>query len=115
MTGQEATSEGADDDSFNLWYMKLEHTSKKSLQTLARQRLLKGAKTCKLEFCEHCVIGKKTKVKFGTAIHHAKGILDYVHTDVWGPVRLHHLDVITTLCRVLMIILGVIECTPYDT
>ncbi|CAL9031518.1 unnamed protein product [Prunus brigantina] len=41
--------------------------------------------TCKLEFCEHCVLGKQTRVKFGTAIHHTKGILDYVHTDVWGP------------------------------
>jgi len=28
---------------------------------------LKGGRTCKLDFCEHCVIGKKTKVKFGTA------------------------------------------------
>jgi len=24
-------------------------------------------------------------VKFGTAIHRTKGILDYVHTDVCGP------------------------------
>jgi hypothetical protein len=24
-------------------------------------------------------------VKFGTAVHNTKGILDYVHTDVWGP------------------------------
>ncbi|BBH04613.1 multidrug resistance-associated protein 9 [Prunus dulcis] len=45
------------------------------------QGLLKGAKACKLEFCEHCVLGKQTRVKFGTAIHHTKGILDYVHTD----------------------------------
>jgi len=46
---------------------------------------LKGAKTCKLEFCEHCVLGKKTKVKLGTAIHRTKGTLDYVYTDIWGP------------------------------
>ncbi|CAL8989939.1 unnamed protein product, partial [Prunus brigantina] len=52
---------------------------------LVKQGLLKGAKACKLEFCEHCVLGKQTRVKFGTAIHHTKGILDYVHTDVWGP------------------------------
>ena len=41
----------------------------------------------KLEFCEHCIIGKKTKVKFGTTTHCTKGILDYVHTNVWGPTK----------------------------
>jgi transposase InsO family protein len=50
-----------------------------------KQGLLKGAKTCKIDFCKHCVFGKQTRVKFGTAIHQTKGTLDYVHTDVWGP------------------------------
>ena len=67
--------------------MSLEHTGEKSLQALAKQGLLKGARTCKLEFCEYCVIEKKTKVKFGTTTHCTKGILDYVHTDVWGPTK----------------------------
>jgi len=40
---------------------------------------LKGTKACKLEFCEHCVLGKQRRVKFGTTIHNTKGILDYVH------------------------------------
>ena len=64
--------------------MRLGHTGEKSMQVLAKQGLLKGAKTCKLKFCQHCVLGKKTKLKFGTAIHRTKGILDYVHTDVWS-------------------------------
>ncbi|CAB4307464.1 unnamed protein product [Prunus armeniaca] len=55
------------------------------LRGLVNQGLLKGAKACKLEFSEHCVLGKQTRVQFGTAVHHTKGILDYVHTDVWGP------------------------------
>jgi len=38
-----------------------------------------------LKLCEHCVLSKKVKVKFSTTIHRTKGILDYVHTDVWGP------------------------------
>ena len=33
-----------------LWDMRLGHTGEKSLQTLAMQGLLKGAKTCKLDF-----------------------------------------------------------------
>ena len=40
-----------------------------------------------LEFCVHCVIGKKRKVKFGTAIHRTEGILDYIHTDILGPIK----------------------------
>ena len=31
-----------------------------------------------------CVLGKQKRVKFGTAIHNTEGILDYIHTDVWG-------------------------------
>ena len=70
-----------------LWHMRLEHAGEKSLQTLAMQGLLKGAKTFKLDFGEQCVLGKQKRVKFGTAIHKTEGILDYIHTDVWGPTK----------------------------
>ena len=70
-----------------LWHMRLGHAGEKSLQTLAMQGLLKGGKTYKLDFYEQCVMGKKNRVKFGTAIHNTKGILDYIHTDVWGPTK----------------------------
>ena len=70
-----------------LWHMRLGHAGEKSLQKLAMQGLLKGANTCKLDFCEQCVMGKKTRLKFGTTIHNTEGILDYIHTDVWGPTR----------------------------
>ena len=46
-----------------------------------------GAKTYKLKFCEHCVIRKKTKVKFGTMTHYTDEILDYVHTDILEPTK----------------------------
>ena len=49
--------------------MRLGHAGEKSMEALAKQCLLKGAKACELEFCEHCVLGKKIKVKFSTAIH----------------------------------------------
>jgi len=87
ITGQVMTSTDSDDDSTRLWHMRLGYAGEKSLQALAKQGLLKGARTCKLKFCEHCVIGKKTKVKFGTMTHCTEGILDYVHTDVWRPTK----------------------------
>ena len=58
------------------------NAGEKSMRALVKQGLLKGAKTCKLDFCEHRVLSKKIKVKFGIAIHRTKKILNYVHTDV---------------------------------
>jgi len=91
--------------------MRLGHTGEKSMQVLAKQGLLKGAKTCKLKFCQHCVLGKKTKLKFGTAIHRTKGILDYAHTDVWSPFKNASLGGNTILSSLWMITLGEIGCT----
>ena len=48
---------------------------------------LKGTNSHKLEFCEDCVLGKQIRVKFGSAIYDTKRILDYVHSDVWGPTK----------------------------
>ncbi|KAG8480295.1 hypothetical protein CXB51_024758 [Gossypium anomalum] len=77
-----AASDNKELDSMQLWHMKLGHASEKSLKILAKQGLLKGAKACILKFYEHCVLGKQKRVKFGTAIHNTKGILEYVHSDV---------------------------------
>ncbi|GJT56509.1 retrovirus-related pol polyprotein from transposon TNT 1-94 [Tanacetum coccineum] len=68
-----------------LWHMCLGHAGEKSLNFLIKQGLLKGLSSCKLDLCEHCINGKTTRVKFGTAIHKTQGILDNVHSDVWGP------------------------------
>ena len=67
--------------------MRLGHAGEKALQTLVNQGVLKGATTRKIDFCEHCIFGKQKKLKFGTSIHQTKDILDYLHTDVWGPTK----------------------------
>jgi hypothetical protein len=48
---------------------------------------LKGVKKCKLEFCKFCVLGKQSRVQFKSATHKTYGVLNYIHFDVWGPVR----------------------------
>jgi len=86
--GTTAVSKSLEDDEADnsrLWHMRLGHPGEKALQGLVKQGLLKGVKTEKHEFCEHCVLGKQTRVKFGIMVHNTKGILDYVHTNVWGP------------------------------
>jgi len=66
---------------------KLCHAGEKALQGLAKEGLLDSYTTEKFGFCEHCIFGKQTRVKFGTSVHNTKGTLDYIHTDVWGPTK----------------------------
>uniref|UniRef100_A0A5B7BZJ7 Putative copia LTR rider n=1 Tax=Davidia involucrata TaxID=16924 RepID=A0A5B7BZJ7_DAVIN len=90
VTGRAVVSHSPDNeetDTSKLWHMRLGHAGEKALQGLVKQGVLKGAKTGKVGFCEHCVLGKQSRVKFGTAVHRTQGILDYVHTDVWGPTK----------------------------
>ena len=85
--GQLETSVGSDEDSTRLQHIRLGHTDEKNQQVFAKKELLKGAKICKLEFYEHCIIGNKTKVKCGIAIHCTEEIFNYVHMNVWGPTK----------------------------
>ena len=55
---------------------------------LSKKGCLISVGTGKLEFCEHCVLGKQKKVSFPTAKHRtqaSQGILDYIHSNLWGP------------------------------
>jgi hypothetical protein len=88
VTGTTTISKSLEDDEADnsrLWHMRLGHAGEKALQGLVKQGLLKGVKIGKHGFCEHCVLGKQTRVKFGTAVYNIKGILDYVYTNIWGP------------------------------
>ena len=48
-------------------------------------KLLPSLKYVDLKFCEHCVFGKQARQKFKSGKHTSKGILDYIHSDLWGP------------------------------
>ncbi|KAG8488232.1 hypothetical protein CXB51_018792 [Gossypium anomalum] len=50
-----------DSEAIRLWHMQLGHAGEKALQTLAKQGLLKGANSCKLEFYEHLMCGDLPK------------------------------------------------------
>ena len=41
-------------------------------------------KSCKLGFWKYCVYGKQQSAK--ATSHTCKGVLDYVHSDIWGPI-----------------------------
>ena len=56
----------------------------KGLDLLGKAGLLKNLKKPCMDFCEDCVYGKAHRVQFLRSKHKSRGILDYVHTDVWG-------------------------------
>jgi hypothetical protein len=65
-----------------LWHMRLGHMSELGMLELHKRNMLKGVKTCKLDFYKFYVLEKQNRVQFKTAAHKIDGILDYVHSDV---------------------------------
>jgi len=67
--------------------MRLGHMSELGMTELMKRNLLDGCTLSNMKFCEHCVFVNHKRVKFNTLVHRTKGILDYVHADLWGPSR----------------------------
>jgi len=70
--------------------MRLEHTCEKSLQALAKQGLLKGARTCKLEFCEHCVSKRRPRWNSTQRLTAPRGFW-ILFTPMFGDLQRWHL------------------------
>ncbi|KAM2239337.1 hypothetical protein ACFXTI_008900 [Malus domestica] len=72
------------EDKTELWHHRLRHISQKWLQELHKQGLMEGMSSCKLDFCEYCVLGKQIKVSFASsnADNQSKEQLSYIHSDV---------------------------------
>ena len=68
-----------------LWHQRLGHMSEKGLKVLVERKSLPSLKFLNLNFYKYCVFGKQCRQKFKTGRHITKGILDYIHLDVWGP------------------------------
>ena len=51
------------------------------------RKLLPDLKSLKLDFCKYCVFGNQCKQRFKSGNHNSKQILDYIHSDLWGPSR----------------------------
>ncbi|KAG8472857.1 hypothetical protein CXB51_034837 [Gossypium anomalum] len=82
-----AFSSLSDDDITKLWHMLLGHMSENGMVELSKRGLFDGQGICKLNFCKHCVYWKQKRVRFTRRIHNTKGMLEYIHSDLWGPSR----------------------------
>ena len=101
-------------DTTKLWHVRLGHAGDKSLQTLMRHRLLKGTKTCKLNFCEHYVVGKKKGSSLVQLITILMRSLNMFTVMYWDQPRLHQLVEAIILLHLLIISLNVCGCTPCE-
>ncbi|CAJ2662759.1 unnamed protein product [Trifolium pratense] len=77
----------SDNDATKLWHLRLGHLSERGMMELHKRSLLKGVRSCKMDLCKYCVLGKQCRVRFKPGKHKTEGILDYVHSDVWRPTR----------------------------
>ena len=78
--GSGSTVQDNADKNFLLWHKRLGHVSERCLQELEKQRLLKYGKPGKMSFCEHCILGKATRLQFKRSTHTTTGVLNYVHS-----------------------------------
>jgi hypothetical protein len=72
-----------------LWHQRLGHIGEKGLRTLHGKGMVEGISNCTLEFdlCENFMYGKHNRVRFLYGATRAKGILDLIHSDVFGHVH----------------------------
>ena len=72
-----------------LWHMRFGHIGEKGLRTLKNKNFIEGLNNCNLEFdfYENCVYGKQNRVQFYSSSHKSFDVLDLIHSDVFGPVK----------------------------
>ena len=70
-----------------LWNQRLGHIGEKGLQSLQGKGMIAGMSNSNSDFdlCEHCLYEKQNRVKFHSSATRAKGILELIHSDVFGP------------------------------
>jgi hypothetical protein len=71
-----------------VWHQRLGHIREKGLRLLYGKGMVEGMSNYSMDFyfCEHCVYGKQNQVRFPSGVTRAEGILQLVHSDVFGPV-----------------------------
>ena len=85
VTGVSNAIESTAIDKTTLWHLRLGHMSIKGLKKLKKQGVLGSDKIEELVFCEECILGKSTRNNFKKSIHKTTKILQYIHSDLWGP------------------------------
>ncbi|GJT77136.1 retrotransposon protein, putative, ty1-copia subclass [Tanacetum coccineum] len=74
-------------DSTYLWHCRLAHISKKRIEKLQHDGLLKSMDDESFDQCLSCLSGKMSRKPFPHRNERASDLLGIIHTDVCGPLR----------------------------
>ncbi|KAH9658397.1 hypothetical protein KPL70_023479 [Citrus sinensis] len=95
MDGHTAVGEASVTDSklnrSMLWHLRMGHMSERGLRELQKQGVFGGDQIGALGFCEDCILGKFSRLRFETAVHTTKDKLEYIHSDLWGSAQVNSL------------------------
>ena len=71
------------------WHQRLGHIGEKGLHALKNKNMVDGLNDYSLEFdfCEHCIYGKQNHVQFYYSSHKSSRLLDLIHFDVFGLIK----------------------------
>ena len=67
-----------------LWHMCLRYIGECGMLELHKINMLKGVRTCKLNFSSIVCVERNTESVSRPVLILVRGFLDYVHSDVWG-------------------------------
>ena len=73
----------------NVWHRRFGHLGTRSLQQLARDKMVDGLDfdpSVEADFCESCVEGKHHRSPFPTSVNNTKRPLELIHSDVCGKI-----------------------------
>lgn len=79
-----ANSVKESNDHTKKWHKRLAHMNIRSMKHLVSKGYLKKEEIGELGCCEGCAMGKAHKQKFPKEKHTTEGVLDYIHSDLWG-------------------------------
>nr|GEU69166.1 retrotransposon protein, putative, Ty1-copia subclass [Tanacetum cinerariifolium] len=91
MAGELNASVEEKDSLAQVWHKRLGRISEVELQVLEKQGLFGKKSLANLDFCENYVLGKSHRVSFDVGRHTTQGVIDYVHSDLWGPSQVESL------------------------
>nr|GEU44353.1 hypothetical protein [Tanacetum cinerariifolium] len=74
-------------DSTYLWHCLLSHISKKRIEKIQHDGLLKSTDDESFDQCESCLSGKMTRKSFSRRLKRETDLLGLIHTDVYEPLR----------------------------
>ncbi|GJY35107.1 retrotransposon protein, putative, ty1-copia subclass [Tanacetum coccineum] len=100
-------------DSTYLWHCRLAHISKKRIEKLQHEVILKSTDDESFYQCVSCLLGKMTRKPFPHRTERATDLLGIIHTDVCGLLR--HVSRQESATRILnMVPTKKVDKTPYE-